>query len=247
MVKMAVLGKKMLNYLEKNCIQEKKGDERFVDLSSIDSSIINHLRYIECDNFTGCALPGYTAKKIILTQKAAFALSLVQKTLKEKGFSLVVYDAYRPQKAVDFFKKWALNSDVLNQNIYYPNLSKPDLFKNGYIAEKSSHSKGSTVDVTIISLGKYPKPEIILKKTIANGESISFLDDGTLDMGTHFDFLHEASWHDSSLVSKESLKNRNILRDTMKEHGFSDYAYEWWHYTLNEEPYPDTYFDFDIE
>ena len=132
--------------------------------------------------------------------------------------------------------------------LYYPTLegSKKKLFDDGYIASKSGHTRGSTIDLTIIELGKEVKsPVNITERTLANGTVISFLDDGTVDMGSSFDLFHPASHHDSPFITDPvHIKNRSILREAMKRHGFKDYENEWWHYTLADEPFPDTYFDF---
>ncbi len=230
-----------------NTQSQQKRDDVLVDLSSVDSSIIMNLRYFGNENFTGQTVPGYKKKRILLTKKAALALACVQKNLKEKGFSLVVYDAFRPQKAVNFFKTWAKGPDLSCQASYYPGLSKPDLFKKGYVAEKSSHSRGSTVDVTIIALDKsLCVPKLVMRK-LKNASEVPFLDDGTVDMGGHWDFFHKVSWHDTTFITDAQRANREILRTTMKKNGFNEYAEEWWHYTFADEPYPDTYFDFDID
>ena len=201
----------------------------FVYLSDVDPDIVQDVKYATDDNFTGKVVPGYQKATIILTREAAEALAKVQSTLKEHGFSLKVFDGYRPVTAVQSFKEWAL-SDEDNQKIkerFYPNVNKSDLL-HGYISDKSTHSRGSTVDLTIIDL--------------VTGKE--------LDMGTEFDFLDPRSNTDFSDLSKEVKQNRDILRIAMEAHGFEGYRFEWWHFKLRNEPfsrYPDDHFDFPVK
>jgi D-alanyl-D-alanine dipeptidase len=184
------------------------------------------VRYFSADNFMGTRVDGYHKAVILVSKSAAHALTTVQKSLGEQGFGLKIFDAYRPQKAVDHFVRWAADpADTLTKQKYYPNLPKDRLFELGYIARKSGHTRGSTLDLTIVRL--------------SSGEE--------LDMGSPWDFFGEISHHDSPLVGEQATSNRNLLRQVMVENGFSPYANEWWHYTLEDEPFPDTYFDFDVE
>ncbi|MCC8372318.1 MAG: M15 family metallopeptidase [Rickettsia endosymbiont of Pseudomimeciton antennatum] len=186
------------------------------------------------------------ANRVILTKPAAEALSAVQKELLANGYSLVIYDAYRPQRAVNYFIKWSQDlNDQTTKADYYPYANKEDLFKLGDIAKKSGHTRGSTVDLTIIKSSNVLHDITITKRKLTDGRSISFLDDGTVDMGSSFDLFDKASYHDSKLISPEHLEKRNYLRAIMKKHGFNEYNKEWWHYTLNNEPFPNTYFDFE--
>lgn len=176
----------------------------------------------------------------------------MQHELLSQGFSLVIHDAYRPQKAVNFFMQWS--KDISKQSmksIFYPYINKEDVFQLGYVAEKSGHSRGSTLDVTIIKLDSQLKPisKIILEpRILLNGKKFLYANDGTQDMGSHIDFFDPASHHDAhALLAPEYIKQRNFLRTLMEKHGFIAYEKEWWHYTLKNEPYPDIYFDFDIE
>jgi D-alanyl-D-alanine dipeptidase len=174
----------------------------------------------------GTRVDGYHKAVIMVSKQAAQALSEVQKKLNQQGLGLKIFDAYRPQKAVDHFARWAKDpADILTKRKYYPDLPKGRLFELGYIAEKSGHTRGSTVDLTVVDL-----------KTGAE-----------LDLGSPWDFFGEISHHDSPLVNEEATANRNLLRDIMIKHGFEPYAGEWWHYTLADEPFPETYFDFDVE
>lgn len=217
----------------------------FVYLRIIDPTIVQSVRYASEFNFVGTPINWYHSAEIILTKQAAEGLKTVQEVLKAYNYCLVVYDGYRPQTAVDHFISWSQDDDISQKELYYPTIEKPDLFK-GYIAKKSGHTRGSTVDLTIIELGKSLHPIEEKDITLANGERIKFLDDGSVDMGSSFDILHPVSHHDTDLIPQECLDKRNFLRKIMEEHGFKAYSKEWWHYTLIDEPYPETYFDFPI-
>ena len=222
----------------------------FVSLKEADPTLLIVPRYTTPENFVDRPIRGYRQPRLLLTKAAAKALSLAQKEFLSDGFSLVVYDAYRPQRAVNHFIEWA--SDLRDQKmkaIYYPRADKENLFALGYIAEKSGHSRGSTVDLTLISrdASLLPSEKIVRKRRyLKDNFEMIYLEDGTLDMGTSFDFMDLASHHDSPLVEKAAQDMRNYLRATMQKHGFKAYPKEWWHYTLENEPFPDTYFDFEI-
>ncbi len=221
--------------------------EEFVYLDEIDKTIQISMRYFSTENFVGSRLDGYKTARIIMTKKAAAALCNAQKELLLDGFCLVVYDAYRPQKAVDHFVHWSTTPD--NQTIkekYYPEIAKEQCFELGYIGKKSGHTRGSTIDLTIIKVGDQLKTPTLSWRTM-NEKLIPFLDDGTVDMGSSFDLFGPASHHDSPLMPQKYTALRNYLRAKMIKHGFKPYAEEWWHYTLVNEPFPTTYFDFDIE
>mgnify|MGYP001247397391 CR=1 FL=1 len=188
--------------------------------------VLLDIRYFGEDNFVGARIDGYKGPYAILTKEAADALAKVQEEVRSLGYTLLIYDAYRPQKAVEHFKKWSRDpDDTKTKADYYPDLEKSRLFKLGYIASRSGHSRGSTVDLTLADA--------------ATGEP--------LDMGGPFDFFGEVSHHGTSLITEEQAENRRILKEAMERNGFRAYAKEWWHYTLADEPYPDTYFDFDVE
>ncbi len=230
-------------------LQEKKLlGKGFVYLSHVDQTIIENTRYATEQNFTGKRVPGYEKKRIICTQKAAEQLKKANSIFKQYGYKLVVYDGYRPQKAVDSFRVWGEKiSDDSMKKYYYPTLQKKDLFNLGYIdTQKSSHSRGSTFDVTIIEVKKNVKPIVIRKRQLKNGDQFSYFDDNTVDMGSSFDLFHQASNHDSPLISLSYAEKRNLLRKVMKKAGFDSLQKKWWSYTLQNEPYPDTYFDFDL-
>ena len=218
----------------------------FVVLSDIDPSITIHIRYATNDNFLGRPVTGYKDKnKTVCTRKAALALKAAHNELKQHGYRLVVYDAYRPQRAADEFMDWRKNSnDQCMKQQYYPTIDKVDVLKKGYVADRSGHSRGSAFDLTIIELSKELTPIMYSKRTLTNGEKVPFLDDNTVDMGSSFDLFHSVSHHETSLIELTFLERRNFLRAIMKKHGFKGYSGEWWHYILKDEPYTEKYFDF---
>ena len=198
----------------------------FVYLSNIDKTIQSELRYFSSNNFIGKKIDGYNDNCVIVTKETAEALHNVQQILIKKGLSLKIFDTYRPQQAVNHFVRWAkVLDDTLMKKQYYPDVPKSELFKRGYIASKSGHSRGSTVDLTIVDL-----------KT--NKE---------LDMGSPFDFFGKKSHPLSKKIGVDQKKNRFILRKVMIENNFRPYKNEWWHFTLRNEPFPTTYFNFPIE
>lgn len=199
--------------------------DEFCYLDNILSDAVYDVRYFGSDNFVGERIDGYMAERIILTRDAAAALAGAQKDLAPFGLGLKVFDGYRPQDAVLHFVRWAedLNDTRMKQK-YYPGVQKKNLFRDGYIAEKSSHSRGSTVDLTIIDL-----------KT---GQE--------LDMGTEFDFFGPDSWPGYKDMSVQVRSNRALLREVMVRNGFKPLKEEWWHFTLEFEPFPENYFNFPI-
>jgi D-alanyl-D-alanine dipeptidase len=198
----------------------------FVYLDQIIPDIILDLRYFSDNNFVGRTVDGYLAPRGILSQKSAEALKKIQEELRPFGLGLKIYDAYRPQRAVNHFIRWAQDlQDTKTQKAYYPMVKKEDLFRLGYIAEKSSHSRGSTVDLTIVNLS----------------------DKKEIDMGSGYDWFGVESWPDNPAVTPDQRAHRLLLRTLMKKHGFNPYPQEWWHFTLKDEPFPETYFDFPVQ
>jgi len=208
-------------------IDEPPSKEDFVDLKELMPNLRSDIRYFSSNNFVGQPIEGYNQPKVLLTKEAANALKKVQDELERLGFGLLIYDAYRPQRATDHFVRWAQDeTDNTMKSQYYPNIEKKDLFAQGYISIKSGHSRGSTVDVTIVSL----KTKQIL------------------NMGSPYDLFDEVSSVDhTSSISKNQHALRLLLKRRMEKHGWQSYPQEWWHFTLKDEPYPDTYFDFPIE
>ena len=184
------------------------------------------LRYYSDNNFVGQRIDGYQKEVLILSREASEALVLVQKELFKEGLGLKMYDAYRPQRSVNHFYRWALDvNDTLMKQQFYPNEFKENLFVKGYIAEKSGHTRGSTLDVTLIHL--------------ETGKE--------LDMGSPYDFFGQKSWVIYDNLTIKQKENRALLQQVMLANGFKNYPQEWWHFTLKNEPYPDTYFDFIIK
>ncbi|ROT47501.1 M15 family metallopeptidase [Candidatus Cardinium hertigii] len=229
---------------------EDKRPEDFVYLDEIDKKIKGIPRYYRSGNwnFIGQKFTGYTGRRFSCTKSAAEALKKANDDFDSQGYRMVLYDVYRPQKATNFILAWSQSKVYSDKNkgLYYPRENKEDLFKKGYISKKSGHSRGSTFDLTIISKKKHYSTQLVKEiRTLADGTSIMYLNDGTVDMGTHFDFLDVSSNHNSNLVTEEQTQNRNFLKKIMEKHGFVAYEKEWWHYTYAPEDYPNTYFNFD--
>lgn len=209
-------------------IQKSTAQELPVGFVYVDQVIPNiqlDLRYTSYNNFVGLPIKGYQKARCILSTQATEALKKVQSSLNKKGLGLLVYDSYRPQQAVNHFMQWAKNTnDTLMKQHYYPDVKKKDLFKKQYIATRSGHSRGSTIDVTIVDL----KTGIVL------------------DMGSPFDFFGPVSWVSNTNLTTVQIANRHLLQTTMKQFNFRNYPKEWWHFTLHREPFPKTYFDFPV-
>lgn len=200
--------------------------EGFVYVKSVIPDLDVELRYYTSNNFVGDTITGYKSNMLILTQPTAEALKLVQDELQLQNICLKVYDGYRPQRAVDHFVTWAKDlTDTINKQQFYPKVDKRNLFNEGYIASKSGHSRGSTLDLTVTD-GNTGIP---------------------LDMGSPYDFFGEESWVAYQNITEEQKANRELLQHVMQKYNFRNYANEWWHFTLRWEPFPDTYFDFEVE
>lgn len=198
----------------------------FSYVSEIDATIKKELRYGTSNNFIGKPIDGYLKDSLIISTPAAKALKEIQTKLMLSGLSLKIFDAYRPQQAVDYFVRWAkVMNDTLMKQLYYPDVQKSELFTLGFIASKSGHTRGSTVDLSIVDV-----------KT--NKE---------VDMGSSYDFFGEKSHPFYKKITEAQMKNRMLLRTIMIKNGFIPYDNEWWHFTLKDEPYPTTYFNFLIE
>ena len=201
----------------------------FVYCEAVVPGLGTDLRYATPHNFVGETIDGYRRPRCILTRQAALALRSAQEEFRPFGLGLKVFDAYRPQRAVDHFVRWTKNpGDTRMKADFYPGEEKGNLFRDDYIAARSGHSRGSTLDVTLVSL----------RGASAGRE---------LDMGTGFDFFGPESWPDNPAMTAQQRANRMLLREVMKKHGFRPYAREWWHFTLEAEPFPSTYFDFPVE
>lgn len=195
----------------------------FVYLADVAPFIAQDIRYVGSNNFIGAPVDGYSTPRCILTRPTATAVANVNDALNKQGLGLLVYDGYRPLRAAKHFERWSQDiTDQKTKAFYYPNIDKKDFFKLGYVAFPSSHNRGSTVDLTIIDLK----------------------DKQALDMGTPFDFMAPLSHPDNTTVSKKAFENRQLLKKTMHEFGFIGIDTEWWHFTLQNEPFPECYFDF---
>lgn len=198
----------------------------FVYVCDVVPGAVLDVRYYTANNFVGAPVDGYLAPQVILTSQAATKLAAVQQALAPFGLGLKVFDGYRPQRAVDHFVRWAeALEDTVTKAEYYPDVPKENLFRDGYIASKSGHSRGSTVDVTLVDL--QTKIE--------------------LDMGTPFDFFGLQSWPEDAEQTGQVRANRALLQGVMMSNGFKPLSTEWWHFTLKDEPYPETYFDFPVQ
>ena len=198
---------------------------RFVVLADYVPSIIQEIRYHSTYNFVGDRIDGYEEPCALLTLDAARALQVVASQMAARGLRLKVYDAYRPARAVKHFMLWGIEDlDLRMKPFFYPDLNKADIFVRGYIAKQSSHSRGSTVDLTLFDM--------------ETGKE--------LDMGGPFDLFSEVSHPDYRGITDEQYDNRMLLRDAMLRNGFEPIDCEWWHFTLADEPFPDTYFDFPV-
>jgi zinc D-Ala-D-Ala dipeptidase len=197
----------------------------FVDAASIVPVLMADIRYAGSHNFTGRPIDGYEASRCLLTREAANALAEVARDLSSRGLYVKVFDCYRPARAVANFVRWARDiGDTAAKAEFYPNVDKRTLFRDGYIASHSGHSRGSTIDMTLAR------------------------DDGhELDMGTPFDFFSPKSWTADSSLTAEQHDNRMLLTAAMRRHGFRGYDKEWWHFTLRGEPFPETFFDFPVK
>ena len=197
----------------------------FVLLTDVVPDAILEIRYYGTYNFVGDRIDGYEQPTALLTKEAAAALKAVSDDVMAKGYRLKIYDAYRPQKAVTHFMNWAKDvDDTRMKSYFYPELDKSVLFAQGYIMEKSGHSRGSTVDLTLFDMTTEKEA----------------------DMGGTFDYFGELSHPDYTDITPEQYQNRMILREAMLSHGFKPLDEEWWHFTLENEPYPDTYFTFPV-
>jgi zinc D-Ala-D-Ala dipeptidase len=197
----------------------------FVDAATVVDGLIVDMRYFGDNNFVGETIDGYERPRCLLSAPAASAVADVQHDLAARGLGLKALDCYRPQRAVAHFVRWAQAIDeVKRKSEFYPDVDKRDLFKEGYIAERSGHSRGSTLDLTLVQ-----------RK-----------DSTEVDMGSPFDFFGPTSWPSDGTIAPRARQNRALLAEAMSRGGFRPYDKEWWHFTLANEPYPKTYFDFPV-
>lgn len=220
----------------------------FSYLRDIAPTIMQDMRYASAQNFTNKVLPGYQASECILRDEVARALVRVQSSLKPQGYSLKVYDCYRPASAVRAFGVWARNLKDLSTKDYYPRLPKTGLFGKGYIAKRSTHSFGSTVDLTLVKLparwqtdydSNHPR-----RSCISDDRERPL--DNSVEMGTRFDCFDVLSHTDHPAITGKARRNRQLLRSVMGRAGFANYRREWWHYSYKKRSYPRRYYDFNI-
>ncbi|MEV8425179.1 M15 family metallopeptidase [Streptomyces niveus] len=230
-------------------VSEPKAPAEFVALRTVAPTIIQEIRYVTPHNFVGEPVDGYDQPLCILTRPAARALQRAQWKLLRQGYSLKVYDCYRPQRAVDHFVRWAKDlQDERMKPEFYPQVDKSRLFADGYIAEKSGHSRGSTVDLTIVKLPAKPtRPYVPGEKLVPcyapQGERFR---DNSVDMGTGYDCFDTLSHTDDPRIQGERRANRQLLKSTLADVGFTNLPEEWWHFTHKPELFPDSYFDFPV-
>jgi zinc D-Ala-D-Ala dipeptidase len=199
--------------------------DRFAFVDEHVSGVYWDAKYATWDNFTGKPVDGYVANRIVGTRSLCAALERAREQAASLGFGLLLWDGYRPQRAVDSFLRWSRQpEDGRTKQRHYPNIDRADMFEQGYVAAKSGHSRGSTVDLTLFHL--------------ATGERAP--------MGGDHDLMDAISHHGAEGITQVEARNRRCLRSIMEACGFSAYDCEWWHYTLEDEPYPNTYFDFPI-
>lgn len=223
--------------LYNNTKKTSDGSENFVVITDVIPDAILEIRYHSTFNFVGTRVDGYLEPTALMTRQSADSLKVVSDEMKAKGYRLKIYDAYRPQCAVDHFVRWAQNpSDTLTKRYFYPMFDKPVLFEQNYILSRSGHTRGSTVDLTLFDE--------------ATGKEV--------DMGGVFDWFGDESHPDfcgnpdtgeytGGILTEKQFRNRMLLREVMLRHGFMPIDSEWWHFTLANEPFPDTYFTFPVK
>lgn len=223
--------------------------EGFVEIREVIPDVILDLRYLTNHNFLGVPVDGYKSEKCYITKTAADSLAKVQTELRKFNLTLKIYDAYRPQSAVDHFVRWANDlSDTLTKKEFYPTIDKSRLFVDGYIAEKSGHSRGSTVDLTIVPIPLPYQPDFEIDNQCECFKSAEQrFKDNSVDMGTGFDCFDSLSHTENNELTPQQRVNRLLLKSIMDKYGFKNLAEEWWHFSLRNEPFPKTYFDFEIK
>ncbi|MGK5631878.1 M15 family metallopeptidase [Streptomyces sp. URMC 123] len=226
-----------------------KAPKEFVALHDVDPTIRQEIRYRTAHNFVGTPIDGYRKPMCILTAAAARALRSAQRELLARGYSLKVYDCYRPQSAVNHFATWAKDlRDTAMRGEFHPRVDKSRLFTDGYVAERSGHSRGSTLDVTIVRLPAWPTRPYVRGEPLkpCYAPKAERFPDNSVDMGTGFDCFDTLSHTLDPRITGEQRAHRLLLKETLEGVGFVNFAQEWWHYSLRREPFPHTYFDFPV-
>jgi D-alanyl-D-alanine dipeptidase len=222
----------------------------FVDAAAVVEGLVVDMRYFGTNNFVGEKIDGYERPRCLLSAPAANALAAVQRNLAARGLGLKVLDCYRPARAVAHFIRWAKNiNDVKRKAEYYPDIDKRDLFKLGYLATRSGHSRGSTVDLTLVKLPPRRQERYRRGDRLRDcaGPVRRRFRDNTIDMGTGYDCFDPVSHPYNARIRGKQRANRLKLREPMIAAGFKGLETEWWHFTLKSEPYPETFFDFPVE
>lgn len=205
---------------------ENTDSSGFVLVTDVIPDVILDIRYHSTYNFLGERVDGYEEPVALLTKEAAEALKAVSDEAVSQGYRLKIFDCYRPQMAVDHFIRWAeQHKDLAMKHYFYPDVDKENLFELGFVAQRSGHSRGSTVDLTLFNMETQED----------------------IDVGGTFDYFGQLSWAKyTDTITEKQIRNRELLRNLMLSHGFKPLAEEWWHFTLENEPYPDTYFTFPV-
>ena len=234
----AIITPLIINYFQSRPTSSELDSSGFVNITDVVPDAIIEARYFATYNFVGARIDGYLEPTALMTREAAEALKAVSDDVKAQGYRLKIYDAYRPQRAVDHFVRWGKDlSDTLMRQYFYPDEEKAYLFERGYIAEKSGHSRGSTIDLTLFDMATG-------KELDMGGVHDWFGIESHPDYGGDPDTME---YRGDVPITAEQFHNRMILRKAMLGHGFKPYDCEWWHFTLENEPYPDTYFDFPLK
>ncbi|MBT4880450.1 MAG: M15 family metallopeptidase [Alphaproteobacteria bacterium] len=221
----------------------------FSYLEDIDSTILQEVRYAGPHNFIGRPIDGYEAARCVVSDKLGQGIAAVQEEVRKDNYTLKVYDAYRPLRSVVNFAKWAMDlEDLLMKEEFYPEINKAHLFDLGYIGFRSQHSRGCAVDLTLVPLtipdqDTYRSGDQLVDARLPKGQRFN---DNSIEMGTGFDCFDEMSHTACPRISEEAKKNRAYLTKVMETHGFENYEKEWWHFSLKDEPFPETYFDFPV-
>jgi D-alanyl-D-alanine dipeptidase len=219
----------------------------FVDMAAVDRTILHDIRYAQAHNFVGRPIRGYAEPRCLLSRRAGVALRKVQAYVRPRGYALKVYDCYRPRRAVQDFATWASNAaDTRMKAEFYPRVSKSRLFSDGYLAHRSGHSRGSTVDLTLVKLPAAPAARYLPGEPLLPCHGSPRFPDNSIDMGTGYDCFDPMAATLHPRITGAQRANRLLLRRVMTAAGFTNYAAEWWHYTLKNEPYPETYFNFPV-
>ncbi|WP_149562680.1 M15 family metallopeptidase [Streptomyces cacaoi] len=229
--------------------QQPTAPREFVALSEVAPTIRQDIRYFTPHNFVGEPVDGYRSPMCLVTEDTAHALARAQRAFLRQGYTLKVYDCYRPQRAVDHFVRWAADPEATKmKGEFYPRVAKDRLFEDGYIAEKSGHSRGSTVDLTLAKLPAAPTRPYVPGEplTPCYAPKDERFPDNSVDAGTGFDCFDTLSHTDDARVTPAQRANRQLLKKGLERQGFTNLPEEWWHFTHEPETFPDTYFDFPV-